>query len=250
MQCVAGGSGWLRAATLLTTLGKPAPTCPCMCRGPGASRLPLRVTLGVLVTRLVLQPALLTALVVAALRLKLFGAPDAMFLLTMLLSNATPTAINMQVCGCVRVRVLGSVGGPLGIAPRAAGQGSVQRGSYRNASGWARTAPHPTPRIPPLTLHPNTPADAVRAVQLRGERDEHHPVLAVPGLRAHPARPHARLPGHHRQQYGAVARCKQAWWWRQLLRVRRRQRLAAAALHIAPRCTLCRVQSRKPCDNL
>ena len=76
----------------------PAPTCPCMCRGPGASRLPLRVTLGVLVTRLVLQPTLLTALVVAALRLKLFVAPDAMFLLTMLLSNATPTAINMQVC--------------------------------------------------------------------------------------------------------------------------------------------------------
>ena len=69
-----------------------------MCRGPGASRLPLRVTLGVLVTRLVLQPTLLTALVVAALRLKLFVAPDAMFLLTMLLSNATPTAINMQVC--------------------------------------------------------------------------------------------------------------------------------------------------------
>ena len=100
----------------------PAPTRPCMCRGPGASRLPLRVTLGVLVTRLVLQPALLTALVVAALRLKLFVSPDAMFLLTMLLSNATPTAINMQVCGAVRAGVGG--GGEAcmqGRAPRAAG---------------------------------------------------------------------------------------------------------------------------------
>lgn len=56
-----------------------------------------------LVTRLVLQPALLTALVVAALRLRLFVAPDALFLLTILLSNATPTAINMQVCFGARV---------------------------------------------------------------------------------------------------------------------------------------------------
>lgn len=59
-----------------------------------------------LFTRLVLQPALLTALVVAALRLRLFVAPDAMFLLTMLLSNATPTAINMQASGRCRAGLL------------------------------------------------------------------------------------------------------------------------------------------------
>jgi hypothetical protein len=70
-------------------------------RGPGASRLPLRVTLGVLVTRLVVQPALLTAMVVGALALRLFEAPDPMFLLTILLSNATPTAITMLVGGGV-----------------------------------------------------------------------------------------------------------------------------------------------------
>lgn len=42
-------------------------------------------------------PALLTALVVAALALRLFSSPDPMFLLSLLLSNATPTAINIQV---------------------------------------------------------------------------------------------------------------------------------------------------------
>jgi predicted permease len=47
-------------------------------------------------TRLVLQPALLTAGVALALRLRLFAAPDPMFLLTLLLANATPSAINLQ----------------------------------------------------------------------------------------------------------------------------------------------------------
>lgn len=57
------------------------------------------MTLGVLVARLVLLPALLTALVVAALALRLFAFPDPMFLMTLLLSNATPTAINIQASG-------------------------------------------------------------------------------------------------------------------------------------------------------
>ena len=70
--------------------------CLCPRRGPGASRLPARVTVGVLLTRLVLQPLLLTGLVVGALALRVFRPPDALFLLTLLLSNATPTAINMQ----------------------------------------------------------------------------------------------------------------------------------------------------------
>lgn len=70
-----------------------------------------------LVTRLVLQPALLTGLVLLALRLRLFRPPDPMFLLTLLLSNATPTAINMQasalaggLCGSMHVQ-LGSQAG-------------------------------------------------------------------------------------------------------------------------------------------
>ncbi|KAL4437147.1 hypothetical protein ABPG75_004286 [Micractinium tetrahymenae] len=65
-------------------------------RGPGASHLPLRVTVAVLLTRLILLPALLTALVVLVLHLRLFTSPDPMFLLTLLLSNATPTAIIIQ----------------------------------------------------------------------------------------------------------------------------------------------------------
>ena len=67
------------------------------CRGPGASRLPWRVTAGVLVTRLILLPALMTGLVLLALRLGVFKPLDPMFLLVILLSNATPTAINLQV---------------------------------------------------------------------------------------------------------------------------------------------------------
>lgn len=65
-------------------------------RGPGRSKLPRKVTTGVVLTRLVLQPALLTGLVVVALHFKLFTSPDPMFLLSLLLANATPTAINMQ----------------------------------------------------------------------------------------------------------------------------------------------------------
>jgi auxin efflux carrier family protein len=65
-------------------------------RGPGKSQLPARVTVGVVLVRLVLQPVLLTCLVVLALKLKFYVAPDPMFLLTLLLANATPTAINMQ----------------------------------------------------------------------------------------------------------------------------------------------------------
>ena len=65
-------------------------------RGPGKSQLPRRVTAGVVITRLVLQPALLTGLVVLALHFNWFNSPDPMFLLSLLLSNATPTAINMQ----------------------------------------------------------------------------------------------------------------------------------------------------------
>ena len=63
----------------------------------GASQLPWRVTAGVLLTRLVLQPALLTAVVVLCLWLGVYTAPDPMFLLTLLLANATPSAINLQM---------------------------------------------------------------------------------------------------------------------------------------------------------
>jgi hypothetical protein len=69
--------------------------------------MPLRVTLGVLFTKLILHPALMTLLVVAALSLRLFTPPDALFLLTLLLSNATPTAINLQVRASSWAAVLG-----------------------------------------------------------------------------------------------------------------------------------------------
>lgn len=76
------------------------------CRGPGESRLPWRVTAGVAVARLILLPTLMTALIVCCLWLRLFHVPDAMFLLILLVSNAAPTAINIQVgastVGCKR----------------------------------------------------------------------------------------------------------------------------------------------------
>jgi predicted permease len=65
-------------------------------RGPGKSQLPARVTVGVVLVRLVVQPILLTSMVLLALHLRFFIPPDPIFLLTLLLSNATPTAINMQ----------------------------------------------------------------------------------------------------------------------------------------------------------
>ncbi|PSC75420.1 auxin efflux carrier [Micractinium conductrix] len=65
-------------------------------RGPGESHMPLRVTVGILVMRLALMPALMTALVWVALKLQLFVPPDSMFLLTLLMSNATPTAVSLQ----------------------------------------------------------------------------------------------------------------------------------------------------------
>ena len=60
------------------------------------SRLPRRALLAALALKLVIQPVLLTGGVVAALALRLFEPPDPMFLLSMMLSNATPAAINMQ----------------------------------------------------------------------------------------------------------------------------------------------------------
>jgi len=44
-----------------------------------------------------MQPALLTGVVVLCLHLEAFAVPDPMFLLTMLLANCTPTAINLQM---------------------------------------------------------------------------------------------------------------------------------------------------------
>ena len=68
-------------------------------RGPGLSQLPARVTVGVVLTRLLIQPALLTALALLLFWSGAYPAPalaDPMFILTLLLANCTPTAINMQ----------------------------------------------------------------------------------------------------------------------------------------------------------
>lgn len=102
------------------------------------------MTLGVLAARLVLLPALLTALVTAALALRLFASPDPMFLLTLLMSNATPTAINIQV----RARPPGcccSWAEPCGLdcglpTSRPAARASPPRGSLRS-----RPPPCPAP---------------------------------------------------------------------------------------------------------
>ena len=54
-------------------------------------------TLAVVFTRLIFIPMFMLGFDVLMVKLRLFAVPDAMFLLTMLLSNTTPTAINMQV---------------------------------------------------------------------------------------------------------------------------------------------------------
>jgi predicted permease len=64
-------------------------------RGAGGSRLPGRVIVGAVVARLVLLGGALTALAYAAFAAGIFRPPDPMFTLSLLLSNVTPTAINM-----------------------------------------------------------------------------------------------------------------------------------------------------------
>lgn len=65
-------------------------------RGPGKSSLPWRVVVGTAICKLVIMPLIMTMLIVICLQLGLFKLPDAMGMLVMLLSNATPAAINMQ----------------------------------------------------------------------------------------------------------------------------------------------------------
>jgi predicted permease len=64
-------------------------------RGPGKSGLSYKTMVGVILVRLVLQPALMTGLVMGMLKSGLLPELDAMAVLTMLLANAVPTAINM-----------------------------------------------------------------------------------------------------------------------------------------------------------
>lgn len=67
-------------------------------QGPGKypSQLSLRVTLGVLVIRLIIQPLVMTLIWTLFMRFRVFVAPDPMFWMTLFVANATPTAINMQ----------------------------------------------------------------------------------------------------------------------------------------------------------
>ena len=58
---------------------------------------PRQTIVAVTLTRLIIVPLCMLGFDVACLKLKIFSGSNAMFLLTMLLSNTTPTAINMQV---------------------------------------------------------------------------------------------------------------------------------------------------------
>ena len=65
-------------------------------KGPGQSSITRAQVAGIVVITLLLQPWILTGIVIFAIKLGVFHIPDPMFLLILLLSNATPSAINLQ----------------------------------------------------------------------------------------------------------------------------------------------------------
>jgi len=65
-------------------------------RGPGQSSITSTQVAGIVVITLLLQPWLLTGIVIFAIKLGIFSIPDPMFLLILFLANATPSAINLQ----------------------------------------------------------------------------------------------------------------------------------------------------------
>ncbi|CAI5517681.1 unnamed protein product [Closterium sp. Naga37s-1] len=72
-------------------------------KGPGASALPMRTTLAVVVTRLVVVPLLGIAIVLCADRLGLLPPGDKMFRFVLLLQHAMPSSIQIGEKVCTKV---------------------------------------------------------------------------------------------------------------------------------------------------
>ncbi|KAI8104241.1 hypothetical protein M9434_002801 [Picochlorum sp. BPE23] len=65
-------------------------------KGPGDSKMPISQILGTVFVSLVIQPWVLSGLVVLFVKIGLYTAPDPMFLFVMMLANSTPGAVNLQ----------------------------------------------------------------------------------------------------------------------------------------------------------
>lgn len=65
-------------------------------RGPGKSELSWKIMIGVIVIRLIIQPALMTGLVMGMLKSGVLPELDELAVMMMLLAHAVPTAINMS----------------------------------------------------------------------------------------------------------------------------------------------------------
>jgi predicted permease len=65
-------------------------------KGPVQSSITRAQVAGIVLITLLLQPWILTGIVIFAIKLGIFRIPNPMFLLILLLSNATPSAINLQ----------------------------------------------------------------------------------------------------------------------------------------------------------
>ncbi|PNH03864.1 hypothetical protein TSOC_010037, partial [Tetrabaena socialis] len=69
---------------------------------PGAARVPLRLTALVTATRLALLPLFGLAMVMGAYALRLFEAPDPIYLLVLLIHNTAPTAVLVHTMASVQ----------------------------------------------------------------------------------------------------------------------------------------------------
>ncbi|KAG2501635.1 hypothetical protein HYH03_000140 [Edaphochlamys debaryana] len=72
-----------------------------LANGPGAARVPLRVTALVTVTRLALLPLVGMGLVMGAYAAHVYEAPDPIYLLVLLIQNTAPTAIMVHTMASV-----------------------------------------------------------------------------------------------------------------------------------------------------
>ncbi len=73
----------------------------CICAGPGAAKVPLRITSSICVCRLLILPLAGLAIVFGGFALGAFDAPDPVFLLVMLIQNTCPTAILVHTLSAV-----------------------------------------------------------------------------------------------------------------------------------------------------
>lgn len=92
----------------LDMLGSALIPCMLLClgatleNGPGAGNIPLSCLLGVLVSRLVLMPGVMTGALLVSERVGVLPPPEPLMLLVMLMVNSTPTAILVHTVASVQ----------------------------------------------------------------------------------------------------------------------------------------------------